>query len=346
MKSPLALLINDLHITKENIKDFEDNWMEAVGVCEERKIDTMIVGGDLFTSRSSQTLAVLLSVRNMLKYATDKKIMVILANGNHDKVDQESIYGYCHLFSHMMGVLVVDEWEYIETDDSEYSILVMPYFPENGSFKDKLEMAIASRQIDKTILYIHEGIHGALGNMDLPDELPQELFNGFYKVLSGHYHNRTRIRKTNIEYIGSSRQNNFGEDEEKGYTIVFSDGSTEFVKNNVNPRYINSEVRLENIAPPYLNELKRYQELNPVRKIKVKVLCFDKDITFEDKQKLYDAGAYKIEVSSEKTIAVEVKGMGIDEKYDKQEIKKKYVGFCSKKGVDKELGLKYLNEIN
>lgn len=45
-----------------------------------------------------------------------------------------------------------------------------------------------------------------------------------------------KIKGTVIEYIGSSRQHNFGEDEDKGYTLLYSDGSYEFIKNHVNIR--------------------------------------------------------------------------------------------------------------
>lgn len=48
----------------------------------------MVVGGDLFFSRAAQTLDVLLAVRDMLVSAADHDIHVTLAEGNHDKVNQ------------------------------------------------------------------------------------------------------------------------------------------------------------------------------------------------------------------------------------------------------------------
>lgn len=57
---PCLLLLNDIHISKDNIPAFQANWQEAMGICRERDIREVVVGGDLFFSRAAQTLDVLL----------------------------------------------------------------------------------------------------------------------------------------------------------------------------------------------------------------------------------------------------------------------------------------------
>ncbi|MCO7113818.1 hypothetical protein NIB75_18730 [Bacteroides uniformis] len=59
---PCLLLLNDIHISKDNIPAFQANWQEAMGICRERDIREVVVGGDLFFSRAAQTLDVLLAV--------------------------------------------------------------------------------------------------------------------------------------------------------------------------------------------------------------------------------------------------------------------------------------------
>ena len=135
-KKPFALLINDIHVGKDNIPDFKENWDDALDVCEEYEIPKIIVGGDLFQSRSAQTLSVLMAARAAMRKATDMGLEVILANGNHDKVDQESYEGYCHIFSEYNNVTVVDS--YLITDMSkEWRFVVMSYFPENTTFEQE-----------------------------------------------------------------------------------------------------------------------------------------------------------------------------------------------------------------
>ena len=45
---PCLLLLNDIHISKDNIPAFQANWQEAMGICRERDIREVVVGGDLF----------------------------------------------------------------------------------------------------------------------------------------------------------------------------------------------------------------------------------------------------------------------------------------------------------
>ena len=56
------LLMNDMHVSKNDIAEFDRNWDEALALCRERSIRDIALGGDLFQSRSAQTLDVLLAV--------------------------------------------------------------------------------------------------------------------------------------------------------------------------------------------------------------------------------------------------------------------------------------------
>ena len=352
MKQAIALLINDLHVDKDNIAEFNKNWDEALTICQREGICDIVVGGDMFTARSSQTLATLLAVRHALDKAVAKDIYVTIAEGNHDLVAQEEIEGYNHLFRGLKGIEVVDTHKVMYWDGCDFCLLVMSYFPEEGSFIDKLEQAVQDTIVKlnpditgehQMILYIHAGVHGALGDFDIPGELPQEPLEDFKAVLCGHYHNRCKIKGTKIEYIGSSRQNNFGEDEEKGYTILFDDGTTEFAKNKVNQRYATVEIDADN-----LSELDDYfaDDAMSNYKVRVKVRCTDKQAKVFDKQKLLEIGFNKVEMLTGKDKPKEVAASGIDEKYDKQGIKKEYQLFCAEKEIDAELGIQYLDKIN
>lgn len=348
MAKPCLLLLNDLHADKDNLGEFVKNWNEALDVCSQYGIREMVIGGDVFTSRAAQPLSVLKTVRDCFRMAHGTVDIITVAEGNHDKVDQEDIFGYNHLFSDIEGVCVVDIYDSIFLNiydaESEVGLYVMSYFPENGSFIEKYEQMVKESDIaDGDILYIHEGIHGALGDFDIPSELPNDMFGIFSKVLVGHYHNRCRIKGTNIEYIGSSRQHNFGEDEEKGYTILYSDGKTKFVKNRVNTRYITLSVNATDIDEGWLTQLNADDEMP--YKVRVKVSCTDAQAKAFDKQRLIDAGANKVELVTEKLQKVTEAPTTLDEKYDKAGIEREYLKFCSDRDIDSELGIKYLDKI-
>ena len=113
-KFPCALLINDIHVSKDNIPEFQKNWDEALDICKKRDIPEIIVGGDLWQSRSSQTLDTLLAVRQAIIKATHQGIELTLAEGNHDLVDQEALLGYSHLFSEYPNVSTVEDYTAID----------------------------------------------------------------------------------------------------------------------------------------------------------------------------------------------------------------------------------------
>lgn len=344
MKDAIALLINDIHVSKDNIAEFQLNWDEMCTICERENIMDIVVGGDMFTSRASQTLATLLAVKNNLHNLVAKDLYITIAEGNHDKVNPEATEGYNHLWGGLEHVSIVDTYKSLIWDDCDFALLVISYFPENGSFLQVLDTAVAEtlklqadviKSKSDIILYIHEGVHGALGDFDIDNELPQEPLSGFKAVLCGHYHNRTKIKGTNIEYIGSSRQHNFGEDENKGYTILYSDGSYEFVKNQVNTRYRTIEIGADEVEDFELDGDTRYKN-------KVKVKCTGKQAKLFDKQKLLDLGFDKVEMIAENELPKEVAASGIQEKYDMTGIKKEYRNYCNEISIDSKLGIKYL----
>ena len=348
MAKPCLLLLNDLHIDKDNIDKFVRNWNEALDVAAQYEVREIVIGGDVFTSRATQPLSVLKTVRECFRKAHDTVDIITVAEGNHDKVDQEDFFGYNHLFSDIEGVHVVDDYDYICLNiydpESDVALYVMSFFPETGSFVSRYEAMVESEDIgDNDILYIHEGIHGTLGDFDIPSELPNDMFGIFSKVLVGHYHNRCKIKGTNIEYIGSSRQHSFGEDEEKGYTLLYSDGSTRFIKNKVNTRYITLSVNASDVDEGWLTQLKADDDIP--YKVKVKVSCTDAESKVFDKQRLLDAGANKVELVTEKLKKVTEKPASLDEKFDKAGIEKEYLRFCNDRDIDSELGIQYLKQI-
>lgn len=343
---PCALLINDIHVSKDNISEFHKNWNEALEICKANSIEDIIVGGDMWLSRSAQPLSTLMAVREAILKATKQYgFSVVIANGNHCKVNQEAIEGYNHIFSDYEAVDIVDDVLNIEYGDN-LTLWIMSYYPENGSFSQRLEEVKSQLISDgrKNVLYIHEGIRGGL-NTPSDDELPAHIFEDFDAVLVGHYHNRKRIPNTNIEYIGSSRQHNFGEDEEKGYTILYTDGSYEFVKNEVNQRYKVIEVDVADMNEKFLDSLAKIKA-DPRYKVKVRVKCDSTQSSSVDKQKLAECGANKIELVTEQTLIVNTDHQAITQKFDKSGIKEEYTSFCSQKSIDNQLGLHYLDKLN
>ena len=344
---PCLLLLNDIHISKDNIPAFKANWQEAIDICRKMDVKEIAIGGDLFFSRAAQTLDVLLAVHDALLTAAEHGIHVTIAEGNHDKVNQENERGYCHVFDQHSNVLVCDEYVSLPLgDDCRFVLHMMGYFPEDGSFCTRLdrlkEEALDPKRLN--FLYIHEGINGALAQPN-DKELPAKIFEDFDKVFVGHYHNRTIIDKTRIEYIGSSRQHNFGEDEEKGYTVIYTDGSHEFIKNQANTRYRVIDVAAERAGLHLMDELREI-DADGRYKVKVRVHAPQAAMKSVDKAALLDAGATKVELIADDEDMLEVAASSLFEKFDSHRIRETYEEFCREKQIDDvAIGLEYLSKI-
>ena len=344
---PCLLLLNDIHISKDNIPAFKANWQEAIDICRKMDVKEIAIGGDLFFSRAAQTLDVLLAVHDALLTAAEHGIHVTIAEGNHDKVNQENERGYCHVFDQHSNVLVCDEFVSLPLgDDCRFVLHMMGYFPEDGSFCTRLDRlkdeALDPKRLN--FLYIHEGINGALAQPN-DKELPAKIFEDFDKVFVGHYHNRTIIDKTRIEYIGSSRQHNFGEDEEKGYTVIYTDGSHEFIKNKVNTRYRVIDVAAERAGLNLMDELREI-DADGRYKVKVRVHAPQAAMKSVNKAALLDAGATKVELIADDEDMLEVAASSLFEKFDSHRIRETYEEFCREKQIDDvAIGLEYLSKI-
>ena len=342
----IALLINDVHVSKENIDQFKLNWKEALDVAIFNGVNRILIGGDLFTSRHSQTLDVLLAVYDVFQECMDNNINVFILEGNHDKVNQESNRGYCSVFRSFDNVYVVEDWSCLKFGDVVVGMI--SYFPENGSFANMLgeiSKELDTVNYDHSVLYIHEGIKGALPQ-PADTDLPADIFSCWDKVLVGHYHDRCVVKGTNIEYIGSSRQHGFGEDEEKGYTLLYSDGSTKFVKNTVNVRYVTLRKRYDEIfSGSFKDEVMSYTSNN--YKVRVIIECKAGQSNSVNKSLLFDMGISKVELIDESSPIKIVSQESLNERYDKSGIIKMYHEFCDKNSIGNvDFGVKYLNPIN
>ncbi|MCS2303812.1 hypothetical protein NXX23_18125 [Bacteroides ovatus] len=181
---PCLLLLNDIHISKDNIPAFQlqlagyHGNLQGTGYpgsgCRRRPV--------LFPCRPD-TRCPAGTVRDMLVSAADHDIHVTLAEGNHDKVNQESLRGYCHVFDRHPNVTVVDEYLTLCRPEWKFALHVMSYFPEDGSFAERLGRLAAEALSGEPehFLYIHEGINGALAQPS-EKELPARIFSPFDKV--------------------------------------------------------------------------------------------------------------------------------------------------------------------
>lgn len=234
-KYPVKVLISDSHVKVDNLELTLSIFNQFFELMTSLGVPGVFMG-DLFTYRSSQYLDCLLTILQVL---TETPFDFDMIPGNHDKNDLTKKESYLDLYSFLPKVKIHDE-EYFEYDD-EFEIVYcyLGYFKEGVPYLSRLvnliDMIKADNKIGnyKKVLFTHISINTVRNNDGtlVEGDIELEYFNFFDLTLSGHYHEFQILNKKTI-YTRSSHQANFGEDHNKGFTILYSDLSLEYVQSS------------------------------------------------------------------------------------------------------------------
>ena len=234
LEIPIALLLSDLHLREDNTDLIISIAQQAANVCNERGIKNIFVLGDVFHSRKAQTENTLNTLEYILNNTWHGLDIVILV-GNHDKTNQSMEKSFLTPFKHIRNVNVVEFCDHLIIGD--INCVFVSYFPE------ELQSGFISRYVDmylnkngKTVLLTHTAFNGAVNNDGSKQEtkINYELVKPFDLCLSGHFHDAQNVY-SNTYHLPSICQNNFGEDDLKGFTVLYSDLSMEHVQSNFKP---------------------------------------------------------------------------------------------------------------
>jgi exonuclease SbcD len=224
MKQPIAIVLADTHLSEDTVAVNFSVWAQAFALCKKHEVPLFHIG-DIFTSRKGQTEMVLKAFRYLLDQAAGQEIAIIAIAGNHDKTSYVSESSFLDPFvSDSFGVIS----PHMHSDIDDIRVHLLPYYDEEllyTHYLNELELGPG-----KNILLTHVGIDGVLNNKKeaVKGKCTLDIFKDFDLVLIGHYHNRQVI--DNIVYVGSAYQANFGEDINKGATILYDDATYEHVQ--------------------------------------------------------------------------------------------------------------------
>ena len=261
MKTPIALLVTDTHLSEHNVELVTDIWRQAIDKCKELKLLQIIFGGDFFHSRKGQPLATLKAAQNILMMLENSDIKVTAICGNHDKSAYDSKDSFVDIFDSEYFNVVN---EYRKVKYGNIIVHLLPYFKESGSYLERLEN-INTTDGFKNILITHIAINGSITNDNehISNCIPSSEFDRFDLAISGHFHNRQEFE--NIVYMGSAYQANYGEDDSKGFTVLHDDGSYEFTQAKF-PKYIKKTIEIDQLHDLMIDsELLHLSEDNHVR---------------------------------------------------------------------------------
>lgn len=324
-KYAIGVLINDIHLDKNNGDLVKDIFKQLMSVCEEYDTHRIFCGGDVFTNRSGQPLQCLTDWKEILEILTKKGFEFHVIPGNHDKTDSNSERSYLDIFGDKC-VCLYRNIGYIICENCLVGFI--PYF-QDEKWLEKFEELDKKKSEQTRILITHMGFDGVVNNdgSHVSSIIKPSMFKNWTKVLIGHYHNASKLAD-NVIYTGSAYQNNYGENiTDKGFTVVFSDGSLKFVPSKF-PKYIKEVINADD-KETLMNLLEKYEEeeYDHIRFVFRGKKTDCQKINISEIQ-----GRYGIDCKFESTETVEA--MEISESdsvlsYDKKTITKDFMKFCS-----------------
>lgn len=341
MKKSIRLCLTDTHVNNNNLDLQESIWLQAIEVCKSKNINVIHHLGDFVTNRKAQSLAVLEHLMWIKSLLLENNISLIGITGNHDRTNLESVFAYPNIFNDKNFKIVEESYQEV-VGDIEFTFL--SYFPETGSYKERFNK-IRVDDTKFTVLHTHIGISGGLShkNATINKEVPSDMFGDFDLVTSGHYHNRNKVDNdvnTDIWYIGSAYAANYGEDNDKGFTIIYDDGSIEFHQTDF-PKYETISVDVTEVDGKWLSSTKKSIAASGSN-VRVIVTGDESELKKVKKQKFSDIGVKKLQLSVDTVDVLDVKSSTTFVSLNKETAIKEYKKFCVKQELDPDFGLEYL----
>ena len=334
----------DWHIKGTNTVPLISAVKEQLEIAKGMSVDRIFVLGDVFESRTSLRMGEMDAFNEILDMALSYSIVLYVIPGNHDKTVYTSTDSWLRYFKHHPSLHLVEENATILY--AGYEIKMLPYFDYGcDNFNKNFEKCKTEQRAVKQILLGHMAVYGSRNNDGtlVSSGMTLKQLEGFDKVLLGHYHNKQKIGK-NVYHIPSIIQHNFGEDSEKGFTVLYKDGEMELIKATF-AEYKKIDIDLNDVSYVELKELTKEHE-NSTDNIKFVIKGSKAEIQALDTAEMQSVGIrvqkknYKddiptklVKVTSEVFI------------WNKSTVKERFLKFVEKNKYNQKEGESLINKI-
>ena len=343
---PIAILVNDVHLNKDNGELVKNTLFQVTDYAIRNKISCIIFGGDIFTNRSGQPLSCLLNFKEILEEYMFPFSQIHIIPGNHDKTDPDCDESYLDVFQNYQNI-----WLHRGAEMSNLiegcEFVFIPYYSDEkwiAEYKRISEYKLGGKH---NFLITHIGINGVRNNdgTEVDGSIRNDLFVDYDAVFVGHYHDRSKVGK-NVYYTGSLYQGNYGEDIDKGFTVIYDDGTFEYV-NCKFPHYIKEKINasdretLHNLIEKYSGE--EYDHIR-FEIVGSRVEC--EKISSKDLELLGIDCKFK---TLEQTEAVNISEEENVSCYNKKTIMRDFLDFCKENDINgkkMQYGLKLIKQID
>lgn len=222
MRKPIAVLVADVHYSLLTLELASAAMRQAINKANSLGV-RLVVAGDLHDTKANMRAE---CVNEMLEVFSECKTPAYVIVGNHCKINEKSQ-------EHSLNFLK-DKVTIVDKHIFDQHMHMLPYLSDQKEFIKHVEMIPKG-----SIVICHQGVQSAYMGHYVQDKTSvfPNVFDGL-TVKSGHYHRRQTIKcgeTGTFTYIGNPYTLNFGEasDPEKGFQVLYDDGSLEFIPTNL-----------------------------------------------------------------------------------------------------------------
>lgn len=344
-KIPYIIFSTDWHLKKDNLAQITDLVIQKCKLAVSLGVKKLGVLGDIFDSRVAQTQDNLNTFGVILDIIHSYGLELLAFPGNHDKTSYTSYNSFLDPFEGRSWFKLYKYYEVFTDFDHEIRLAFLPFFEEEMWVNEFNSLMVDLEQMPekyKIILCTHIAITGSRNNDGkyVSSTISSGMFKPFHKVLSGHYHDQQKIGD-NFHHIPSIQQNNFGENPDKGFTVLYTDGSIELVKSYF-PEFLKVSIDLETNSREDIDLLRRqYQDSKD--NIRFEFIGSETALKSIKKEELI---AYGIDVKTKvKEIQDDIIFAETEEvvEHTKSSLLEEFEKFCVKEELNFETGVKFLN---
>lgn len=347
MSKPIAMIFTDVHLQEMNCQEIKTLLTgQGIDICKQHEINLVFCLGDVFDSRISQKQSVLVALDEILETYNKENIVVHCLRGNHDSSDYKSRDSFLKPYKHYPTFNLIDDIDCVRTENVIFGCIA--FYNEDIWIKrfEELEerVSLEMKDNDKMVCLGHMAITGSknLGHVT-ENSLNLNTFAGFDKVFLGHYHDHQELSDS-VVHLGSLSQNNFGEDENKGFWLIYDDLTYELIPSE-GKRYKKEVINLKETTFSQVDKIiKTLKKNNPNDHVRVELVGSQDELNSIDKEMYRTLG---VDI---KTKAVELENNEVETAEEikaltNEDIIKKFEVWCQENKYEITEGVEILKQV-
>ena len=338
---PKIIVSTDWHLKPSNLEEIYKLQEQELREANKLGIKDHVWLGDIFDSRISQREETLNMLTKIIDLYSAFGHNIYCIPGNHDKSNYDSETSFLDAYKYHPNFDLMDQIDYRLING--VNCYFLPFF-SNEIWIDEI-----SNQNDRDhvgdILFTHIAFQGSRNNDGsmIESTIKPSMFENWGKVFSGHYHDFQELSE-NVIHLGSITQNNFGEDEEKGFWIIYDDLSYDLIPSE-GKKYRKLVIDLDHTTFMQASQkIKSFKKLNEDGFIRVEFRGSQDELKAIDKKTYQELGIdVKIKVNELETTEVEqaeeVKALTTSD------LAKKFKEFCEQNEYNYDEGYSILKQV-